>query len=181
VTGKERPEMGMKNVVSVLSDARCDARREAYCVTPVLVSRKRDFVPASASVLASARIVMAVLIVLLASAGTSQAQQSTTTALKASGTQGDYSLTATVDGSKGGASAGPTGSVKFVDATEGNTVLVTETLGAKSVGSLSWTVSSTLTFNAGTSSAITNLGAISANDLNGDGFTDLAFNGLTLA
>jgi hypothetical protein len=60
-------------------------------------------------------------------------------------------------------------------------VLVTETLGAKSVGSLSWTVSSTLTFNAGTSSAITNLGAISANDLNGDGFTDLAFNGLTLA
>ena len=80
-----------------------------------------------------------------------------------SGSVGDYSLTATVGGN---GSAAPTGTVSFLDATNGNALLGTASLGAGSAG-LSFVNSATPAVGNGPH-------AIAAADFNGDGILDLA-------
>ena len=91
----------------------------------------------------------------------------TTTAITSSGSAGNYTLTATVVGT-GSATAGPTGSVSFVDTTNGNSVLGTATLGTATLAR---------GFANGPGSPITvgNLPVDAAvGDFNGDGIPDLA-------
>lgn len=80
------------------------------------------------------------------------------------GSQGDYSLTATVLGYGGPAS--PTGNVFFVDTSFGNTVLATAALGA-GVGGNGWLISQTPPTGSNPVSEV-------AEDFNGDGIQDLA-------
>jgi hypothetical protein len=86
------------------------------------------------------------------------------TTIASSGTAGNYSLTATVTG-LGKATAGPTGTINFVDSTAGNAVLATASLGSSSTLPLGY-VASPVT--GGEPSTIV------AGDFNQDGNLDLA-------
>jgi len=91
----------------------------------------------------------------------------TTTSIVATGSVGDYTLTATVVGT-GNATQGPTGSVAFVDTTNNNTVLGMATLGQATL---------TRSFVNATGSPITvgvNPYAVVVGDFNGDGIADVA-------
>jgi hypothetical protein len=87
-----------------------------------------------------------------------------TAAIAFSGSQGDYSLTATVVGYGGPAS--PTGNVSFVDTSFGNNVLATAALGAGAAGT-GWLISQTPPTGSDPLSEVTE-------DFNGDGIPDLA-------
>jgi len=89
---------------------------------------------------------------------------SDTAAISFSGSQGDYSLTATVIGYGGPAS--PTGSVSFIDTSFGNDVLATAALGAGAAGN-GWLISQTPPTGSYPLSEVTE-------DFNGDGIPDLA-------
>jgi len=80
------------------------------------------------------------------------------------GSQGNYSLTATVTGYGGPAS--PTGSVSFIDTSFGNNVLATAALGAGAPGN-GWLISQTPAIGGNALSEV-------AEDFNGDGIPDLA-------
>ena len=69
---------------------------------------------------------------------TGPALASTTTSIAQSGSPGNYTLTATVAGS-GYPAAAPTGTVSFLDASNGNAVLGTAPLVAGKSGALTWT------------------------------------------
>jgi hypothetical protein len=88
----------------------------------------------------------------------------TTTSIAASGSVGNYSLTATVTGS--GSSVSPTGSVSFLDTSNGNAVLGKGALGAGTTG---------LSFlNSSNPVAGINPYYVAVGDFNGDGIPDLA-------
>ena len=88
----------------------------------------------------------------------------TTTSIVASGSVGNYSLTATVTGS--GGSASPTGIVSFLDTSNGNAVLGLGPLGL---------ANSVFTFtDVNTPISLWPSGLVVAEDLNGDGILDLA-------
>jgi hypothetical protein len=89
---------------------------------------------------------------------------SDTAAIAFNGTQGDYSLMATVIGYGGPAS--PTGKVSFVDTSFSNTVLATAALGAGTAGN-GWLISQTPAVGSYPLSEV-------AEDFNGDGIPDLA-------
>jgi FG-GAP-like repeat/Bacterial Ig-like domain (group 3)/Abnormal spindle-like microcephaly-assoc'd, ASPM-SPD-2-Hydin len=89
---------------------------------------------------------------------------SDTAAISFNGSQGDYSLTATVMGYGGPAS--PTGNVSFVDTSFGNDVLATAALGAVAAGN-GWLISQTPPTGSNPVSEVTE-------DFNGDGIPDLA-------
>ena len=89
---------------------------------------------------------------------------SDTAAIAFNGSQGDYSLTATVIGFGGPAS--PTGNVSFVDTSFGNDVLATAALGAGAAGN-GWLISQTPPTGSNPMSEV-------AEDFNGDGIPDLA-------
>ena len=89
---------------------------------------------------------------------------SDTAAIAFNGSQGDYSLTATVIGYGGPAS--PTGNVSFVDTSFGNNVLATAALGAGAAGN-GWLISQTPPTGSDPLSEVTE-------DFNGDGIPDLA-------
>jgi hypothetical protein len=88
---------------------------------------------------------------------------STTTAISSSGSAGNYTLTGTVAGA---GIPGPTGSVSFVDTTNGNFVLGSASLGA-STSAQALAAQTPLT--AGTAP----IGAV-VGDFNGDGIADIA-------
>jgi len=87
-----------------------------------------------------------------------------TAAIALNGSQGDYSLTATVIGY--GGSASPTGNVSFVDTSFGNSVLATAALGPGAAGN-GWLISQTPPTGSYPVSEVTE-------DFNGDGIPDLA-------
>jgi FG-GAP-like repeat/Bacterial Ig-like domain (group 3)/Abnormal spindle-like microcephaly-assoc'd, ASPM-SPD-2-Hydin len=89
---------------------------------------------------------------------------SDTAAIAFNGSQGDYSLTATIIGYGGPAS--PTGNVSFVDTNFGNNVLATAALGAGAAGN-GWLISQTPPTGSNPLSEVTG-------DFNGDGIPDLA-------
>ena len=89
---------------------------------------------------------------------------SDTAAITFNGSQGDYSLTATVIGYGGPAS--PTGNVSFLDTSFGNNVLATAALGAGTAGN-GWLISQTPPAGSYPVSEVTE-------DFNGDGIPDLA-------
>lgn len=86
------------------------------------------------------------------------------TAITASGSPGDYTLTATVVGY--GGPAAPTGNVSFLDTSFGNTILATAPLGPSTAGQ-GWLISQTPAASASPFSEVTG-------DFNGDGIPDLA-------
>ena len=91
----------------------------------------------------------------------------TTTAIASSGSPGNYSLTATVSGSRS-AAPGPTGKVSFLDTTNGNASLDEAALG-------------TATLGEGFTTASMPVGAdpprsVVVGDFNGDGIPDMATN-----
>ncbi len=89
----------------------------------------------------------------------------TTTTIAQSGSAGNYSLTATVAGA-GSNKVGPGGTVSFLDTSNGNFSLGSQTLGA-STYTQSVAVGSTSTVGL-------NPGSIVSADFNGDGIQDLA-------
>jgi hypothetical protein len=88
----------------------------------------------------------------------------TSTSIAASGSVGNYSLTATVSGS--GSAVSPTGSVSFLDTSSANALLGAATLGAGKAG-LSFLHSASPATGSYPSS-------IAVGDFNGDGIPDLA-------
>jgi Bacterial Ig-like domain (group 3)/FG-GAP-like repeat len=97
---------------------------------------------------------------------TAAGKSSVVTTLAQSGSAGNLTLTATVAGSvTNSASPAPTGSVSFIDTTQGNSVLGTGTLGSGTFGE-NWTVSQTPQVGA-------NPKTVLVADLNGDGIPDV--------
>ena len=86
------------------------------------------------------------------------------TTISSSGSPGNYTLTATVEGL--GGSTAPTGSVSFLDTSYGNTVLASASLG-KSTSGTGWLISQS-------PSIANNLVSEVTGDFNGDGVPDLA-------
>jgi hypothetical protein len=101
----------------------------------------------------------------LAVPGSSTGLYRTTTSIAQAGTQGNYTLTATVTGLNVTA-GGPTGIVSFLDTTSGNTTLGTASLGSP-FGSPSFNIESSILPNTYP------LVVVSA-DFNGDGIPDVA-------
>ena len=93
-------------------------------------------------------------------------QISTTTSIAQSGSPGNYTLTATVVGS-GDLTAAPTGTVSFLDTSNGNAVVATATLGASTSGTLTWTNTQTPATEPAPQSIV-------VGDFNGDGIPDIA-------
>ncbi len=89
----------------------------------------------------------------------------TSTTISATGSQDNYTLTATITGA-GNNNIAPTGQASFVDASLSNSVLTSAVL---SNPSSNVTLSATSTFTAGTQP-----GALVAGDFNGDGIPDVA-------
>jgi MBG domain (YGX type)/Bacterial Ig-like domain (group 3)/FG-GAP-like repeat len=89
----------------------------------------------------------------------------TTTSIVSSGTVGNYTLTATVVGT--GSFIGPTGAVSFIDATNGNSLLRTATLGTATLGQ-GFANASGSPIAVGTFPV-----AVAVGDFNGDGIVDL--------
>ncbi len=90
----------------------------------------------------------------------------TATSIAETGSWGNYTLTGTVTGS--GGTAAPTGTVSFLDTSNGNSVLGTGTLGS-SVAGIAWPNPQSLNTTGETRFVI-------VADLNGDGIPDLALN-----
>ena len=91
---------------------------------------------------------------------------STTTSIAQSGSPGNYTLTATVVGS-GTLATAPTGTVSFLDTSNGNAVLGTATLGGGTSGALTW-------INTQTPATEPAPQSIVVGDFNGDGIPDIA-------
>jgi len=91
----------------------------------------------------------------------------TTTAMASSGSPGNYSLTATVSGSRS-AAPGPTGKVSFLDTTNGNASLGEAALGTATLGEGFTTASMPVGANTPRSVVV--------GDFNGDGIPDMATN-----
>ena len=89
---------------------------------------------------------------------------SDTTSISASGSPGNYSLTATVSGY--GGSAQLNGNISFLDTSVGNAALATSPLGPSTAG-LGWLISQTPAASNSPTSEV-------AGDFNGDGIPDLA-------
>jgi hypothetical protein len=87
----------------------------------------------------------------------------TATSIAETGAWGDYTLTGTV--TEAGGTVAPTGTVSFLDASSGNSVLATGTLGA-AVAGVGWPNPGSLPNTQGTYFAL-------VADLNGDGIPDL--------
>jgi hypothetical protein len=96
----------------------------------------------------------------------SQLLASTTTSIAQSGSPGNYTLTATVVGS-GSLAAAPTGTVSFLDTSNGDAVLGTATLGAGKSGAQTWTNTQTPATEPAPQSIV-------VGDFNGDGIPDIA-------
>jgi len=96
----------------------------------------------------------------------SQPLASTTTSIAQSGSPGNYTLTATVVGS-GNLAAAPTGTVSFLDTSNGNAVVGTATLGTGTSGAPAWTNTQTPATEPAPQSVV-------AGDFNGDGIPDIA-------
>jgi hypothetical protein len=96
----------------------------------------------------------------------SQPLASTTTSIAQSGSPGNYTLTATVAGS-GTLTAAPTGTVSFLDTSNGNAVVATATLNASTSGALTWTNTQTPATEPAPQSIV-------VGDFNGDGIPDIA-------
>ncbi|WP_263356176.1 beta strand repeat-containing protein [Acidicapsa ligni] len=90
----------------------------------------------------------------------------TTTMVAETGSWGNYSLTATV--TEAGRTIAPTGTVSFLDTSNGNSVLATQTLGAAVTG-IGWP-------NPNSINGIYDSTFELAADLNGDGLPDLVMN-----
>jgi hypothetical protein len=88
----------------------------------------------------------------------------TATSIAETGAWGDYTLTGTV--TEAGGTVAPTGTVSFLDASNGNSVLATGSLGA-AVAGVGWPNPKSLTNTEGTYFVL-------VADLNGDGIPDLA-------
>jgi len=91
---------------------------------------------------------------------------STTTSITQSGSPGNYTLTATVVGA-GTLSAAPTGTVSFLDTSNGDAVVATATLGGGTLGGLTWTNTQTPATEPAPQSIV-------VGDFNGDGIPDIA-------
>ncbi len=87
----------------------------------------------------------------------------TATSIAETGAWGNYTLTGTV--TEAGGMTAPTGTVSFLDASNGNSVLATESLGA-AVAGVGWPNPGSLTNTEGTYFVL-------VTDLNGDGIPDL--------
>ncbi|MGA9511698.1 MAG: FG-GAP-like repeat-containing protein [Candidatus Sulfotelmatobacter sp.] len=87
----------------------------------------------------------------------------TTTSITETGAWGDYTLTGTV--TEAGGTVAPIGTVSFLDASNGNSVLATGSLGSASTG-IGWPNPKSLTNTQGTYFVL-------VADLNGDGIPDL--------
>jgi beta-lactam-binding protein with PASTA domain len=98
--------------------------------------------------------------------GTGQTLASTTTSITQSGSPGDYTLTAKVVGA-GTLSAAPTGTVSFLDTSNGDAVVATATLGGGTLGGLTWTNTQTPATEPAPQSIV-------VGDFNGDGIPDIA-------
>jgi hypothetical protein len=105
-----------------------------------------------------------VALTVTATAPTITGMQPTTTSIAQSGNEGDYALTAWVNGPIGIAS--PTGTVSFEDTSDGNSVLDTATLGTGTPGP-GWSNSQNIFTYYSPQTTV-------AADLNGDGILDLA-------
>lgn len=90
-----------------------------------------------------------------------------TSSIAETGSWGNYALTATV--TEAGNTAGPTGTVSFVDTNNGNSVLSTGTLGA-AVAGVGWPNPSVLTTQA------LDVESLTVADFNGDGIPDILVN-----
>jgi hypothetical protein len=95
----------------------------------------------------------------------------TTTTITETGNSGEYALTATV--TESGGSIPPTGTLSFLDTSNGNAVLATPTLGA-AVAGVDWPNPLHITTNNESL-------AVALGDFNGDGITDVATIGGTYA
>ena len=89
----------------------------------------------------------------------------TTTAISSSGSAGNYTLTGTVVGA-GSVTAAPTGTVSFLDTSNGNIVIASASLG---VGTVAQTFASQVTYATGATPYF-----VAAGDFNRDGKMDLA-------
>src|SRR5208337_2458482 len=87
----------------------------------------------------------------------------TATSIAETGAWGDYTLTGTV--TEAGGTVAPTGTVSFIDASNGNSVLATGSLGA-AVAGVGWPSPGSLPNTQGTYFVL-------VVDLNGDGIPDL--------
>jgi hypothetical protein len=92
------------------------------------------------------------------------AKSATSTSIAETGYAGNYTLTATVTGTKG--TLAPTGTLSFVDTTTANSVIGSVQLGTATAG-LSW-------LGSQTSATGREATSIAAGDFNGDGIADLA-------
>jgi Bacterial Ig-like domain (group 3)/FG-GAP-like repeat len=95
----------------------------------------------------------------------------TTTTIAETGSSGNYGLTATV--TESGGTLPPTGTVSFLDTSNGNAVLAAPTLGA-AVAGFDWPNPQRITTNNITQ-------AVALGDFNGDGIPDVATTGGTYA
>ncbi len=89
----------------------------------------------------------------------------TATTVAETGSWGNYALTATV--TEAGSTTAPTGAVSFLDASNGNSVLATETLGA-AVAGIGWPNPKSINLGGARFELVA--------DLNGDGIPDLVVN-----
>jgi hypothetical protein len=96
----------------------------------------------------------------------SQPLATTTTSIAQSGSAGNYTLTATVAGS-GNLAAAPTGTVSFLDTSNGNAVVGTATLGTGTSGAQTWINTQTPATEPAPQSVV-------VGDFNGDGIPDIA-------
>jgi hypothetical protein len=98
---------------------------------------------------------------------TSNVQPTTATTISATGVSGDYTLTSTVTGFQQASSQGsPSGSVSFIDTSNGNSILASAALGTGIPG---------LSFSAGQPASTGNEPTtVVMGDFNGDGIPDIA-------
>jgi beta-lactam-binding protein with PASTA domain len=103
---------------------------------------------------------------LVVSTGPAAGPATTTTSIAQSGSPGNYTLTATVVGS-GTLAAAPTGTVSFLDTSNGDAMVATATLGGGTSGALAWTNTQTPATEPAPQSIV-------VGDFNGDGIPDIA-------
>ena len=112
--------------------------------------------------------VAAALTILFSASSPAKAQTATNTSLSSSGSSADYTLTGTVRSLTPTAAPAPTGTVSFVDTSNGNAVLATAIL-VSGTSSLSWDLFPPIPATGVSGRAQ----AIAVGDFNGDGIPDL--------